>query len=144
MFLSGKKFNAGLLLLRIGIGLVFIGHGYPKLMGGPERWEEVGGAMSYLGIDSYHIIFGFFAGAAELFGGVFLILGFYMLPTLILLICTMVVALISQIATQSGYPAIAHPLSLGIIFVALLFIGPGKYSIDYKLSKSSRPRRSRW
>lgn len=109
------------------------------MMGGPEQWEAVGGAMSNLGIDSFHIVFGFMAAIAEVFGGLFLILGLYTLPALILLISTMFVAVISQVAREAGFPGIAHPLSLGIVFISLLLIGPGKHSLDHKL-KNKRSR----
>ncbi len=141
MFLRGKQLDLGLLILRIGIGLIFIGHGYPKLMGGPERWENVGSAMSYLGIDSLHIVFGFLAATAELFGGIFLILGLYTLPALALLICTMVVAFIMQLFSGADFPAIAYPFTMATVFVALLFMGPGKMSVDNKLMKRTRRRK---
>ncbi|MEX0661855.1 MAG: DoxX family protein [Balneolaceae bacterium] len=141
MFLRGKQLDLGLLILRIGLGLLFIGHGYPKVMGGPEKWESVGSAMSYLGIDSLHAVFGFLAASAELFGGIFLILGLYTLPTLIVLLLTMFVAFIQQSFSGAGYPAIAYPLSMATVFIALFFIGPGKKSMDDKLMKRSRRRR---
>lgn len=139
MFLTGKKFDLGLLFLRVGLGVIYIFHGFPKLMGGPERWEAVGGAMSNLGIDSFHMFFGFLAATAEFFGGLFLILGLYTLPVLLLLICTMFVAVFTQIAREAGFPGIAHPLSLMIVFISLLLTGPGKHSLDHKLKKK-RPR----
>lgn len=141
MFLSGKQLDLGLLILRIGLGLIFIGHGYPKMMGGPERWESVGSAMSYLGIDSLHIVFGFLAASAELFGGIFLILGLYTLPTLVVLLCTMFVAFIVQISSGANYPAIAYPLSMATVFIALFFMGPGKKSMDDTLKRRSRRRK---
>jgi len=130
------RINIGLLFIRAGLGVVFIIHGYPKLFGGPERWEQVGSSMSNLGIDSFHIFFGFMAGFAEFVGGIFLIFGLLTLPALVLLISTMIVALITQIAREAGYPGIAHPLSLGIVFIALFMTGPGRFSADRFLKKS--------
>ena len=40
--------NVGLLVLRLGIGIIFIIHGLPKLMGGVETWTKLGGAMSMM------------------------------------------------------------------------------------------------
>ena len=40
-----KTHDLGLLLLRVGIGIMFTIHGYPKLIGGPEMWAKVGGTM---------------------------------------------------------------------------------------------------
>lgn len=138
LFLTGEKLDFGLLFLRIGLGIVFIIHGYPKLTGGPERWEQVGSAMSNLGIDTYHIYFGFLAACSEFFGGIFLIFGLYMLPVLLILIATMIVAFVTQIAKDAGYSGIAHPLSLGIVFLSMLFTGPGKHSLDHYLMDRRR------
>ena len=33
--------NTGLLVLRVGIGIIFIIHGMPKLMGGIEGWTQL-------------------------------------------------------------------------------------------------------
>ncbi len=35
-----KTLDFGILVFRLGIGLMFIFHGYPKLVGGPEKWES--------------------------------------------------------------------------------------------------------
>lgn len=39
--------DAGLLLLRVGIGMSYMGYGAPKLSGGPPMWEELGQATRY-------------------------------------------------------------------------------------------------
>ena len=41
-----KHRHIGLLVLRIGIGLMFMVHGAPKLFDGPEKWEKLGMAMA--------------------------------------------------------------------------------------------------
>ena len=46
-----KRSDLGLLLLRIGIGAMFVAHGFPKLIGGPAKWTALGTATSHLGID---------------------------------------------------------------------------------------------
>ncbi len=33
-----KYRDVGLLILRVGIGIMFMGHGLPKLIAGPEKW----------------------------------------------------------------------------------------------------------
>lgn len=52
-----KYKDYGLLILRIGIGGMFIFHGAPKMFGGPERWEGIGGAMASVGIKSPFFLF---------------------------------------------------------------------------------------
>lgn len=61
--------STGLLLLRIGIGITFILHGWPKLAGGVAYWEAVGKAMEVVGITFAPAFWGFMAGFAETAGG---------------------------------------------------------------------------
>ena len=56
----------GLLILRIGIGIMFMLHGAPKLLGGPEQWEKQGRVMQNLGIDFLPAFWGFMAGFSDL------------------------------------------------------------------------------
>ena len=35
--------DLGLLILRVGIGAMFMFHGWPKISGGPAFWAQVGG-----------------------------------------------------------------------------------------------------
>nr|WP_092073160.1 hypothetical protein [Dendrosporobacter quercicolus]NSL48756.1 hypothetical protein [Dendrosporobacter quercicolus DSM 1736]SDM54902.1 DoxX [Dendrosporobacter quercicolus] len=37
--------DLGLLLLRIGFGLMFMYYGWPKIMAGPAAWAKLGGAI---------------------------------------------------------------------------------------------------
>jgi len=69
----GKYRNTGLFLMRLGLGVMFMFHGYPKLLGGPEMWANVGGSMKYLGITFVPAAWGLAAAVTETFGG-FLIL----------------------------------------------------------------------
>ncbi|MFH5831322.1 DoxX family protein [Halalkalibaculum sp. DA3122] len=135
---SGKYRNVGLLLLRIGLGIAFIFHGLPKVFGGPEAWTAYGTAMQYLGIDAAPMFFGFIAGITELFGGIFLMLGLFYRPILVMLTLTMLVAMASKIGEGAGYPEIAHPMKMAIVFFSMIFIGPGKYSLENRLNKRRR------
>ena len=138
MYISGKYLDLGLLVLRIGLGITFIIHGYPKLFGGPDKWEQVGQPMSFLGFESAPLLFGFLAAITEVFGGIFLIFGLYMVPTLVLLTITMLVATFQSIGADAPYSAYSHPLKMAIVFISLLFIGAGKYSLDYKMNRRRR------
>jgi len=135
---SKSAVHIGLLIIRIGIGASFIVHGLPKLLGGPEMWQQIGGAVQFIGIDFAPMFFGFMAAVAESFGGLLLMLGLFFTPSLILLICTMSVALAYHIGQGDGFSSISHPLELLILFVGLLFTGSGKYSLDRVLFKKKR------
>jgi len=129
----GKYKDFGLLILRIGLGLSFLLlHGYPKLAGGPEMWNAVGGAMKNIGIDFYPAFWGFMAGLTEALGGLFLLLGLFFRPTNIFLAFTMLVAALNHLAAGDGMAGASHPLELMIVFIGLVFIGAGRYSVDKK------------
>lgn len=125
-----KYGDFGLLLLRVGLGVMMILHGWPKLVGGPEKWEALGHAMQNFGIHFAPMIWGLLAALAELGGGVLLILGFAMRPACIALAATMGVALVFHLKKGDSFVAWSHSAELLIVFVSLLFIGAGKFSID--------------
>src|SRR5690606_16547848 len=121
----GKYKDTGLLILRIGLGLSFLLlHGYPKLVGGPEMWKAVGGAMTNVGIDFYPAFWGFIAGLAEALGGLFLLLGLFFRPTSVFLSFTMLVAALNHLAAGDGMAGASHPLELMVVFIGLILIGP--------------------
>lgn len=43
--------DAGILVLRLGFGIMFMFHGFPKILGGTEEWEKAGADMHTLGIN---------------------------------------------------------------------------------------------
>ena len=126
--------------MRVGLGIMFILHGYPKMFGGPEMWTEVGGAMQHLGIDFAPMFFGFMAGVTEFFGGIFLILGLFFSPSVIFLFLVMIVATVKHFAVGDGFANYSHSIEMAIVFISLLFIGPGTYSLDRKLQDKRRRR----
>jgi len=130
-----KYRDFGILILRAGLGVMFMyAHGSAKLFGGPERWAAVGGSMKHLGITFAPAFWGMMAGAAEFFGGFFLLLGLFVRPAALVLTFTMVVA---SLTIYEGSGTLtggnAHPVEVGIATLALFFIGAGRYSIDQKL-----------
>jgi putative oxidoreductase len=119
---------------------MFILHGYPKLFGGPEMWEQVGSAMQAIGIYFLPAAFGFLAAVTEFFGGLFLLLGLFFRPALSFLIIVMFVATITHIAKGDPFAMVSHSIEVGIVFIGLLFMGPGNYSLQDRLGN----RRRRW
>jgi putative oxidoreductase len=130
-FLAAYR-DAGLLVLRIGLGIAFIIHGLPKLTGGPKVWKGVGSAMSNLGIDQFPEVWGFLAAVTEGIGGVLLVLGAFYRPTCLLLTFTMIVATcqLTLGSKDPEYRLYSHPMKMAIVFFGLAFIGPGKFSVD--------------
>jgi putative oxidoreductase len=126
-----KYRDFGLLLLRVGLGAMFVFvHGWPKLQAGAARWKEVGGAMKYLGIHFAPEMWGLLAALSEFGGGILLILGLLFRPACGALAFTMAVAATLLYKTGGTLSGASQPIELGIVFVALLFIGPGRFSLD--------------
>ena len=122
--------NTGLLIIRIGLGLMFIYHGLPKLMGGEKTWAQLGGATQYIGINFWPVLWGFLCAAVELFGGFLLILGLVFRPVCALLVINLIVAVVMQLSKGDGLLGASHAIEDAIVFAGLFFIGPGRYSVD--------------
>ncbi len=129
---ESKQRDLGLLVLRVGIGGMFVAHGVPKLIGGPKRWIKVGEAMANLGIDFAPAFWGLAAGLAETAGGLLLAVGFAFRPACAALLFTMIVASIRHLTDGDGFGKSSHAIESAILFLSLLWIGPGRY----------RPRKS--
>ena len=132
-------FHLGLLLMRVGLGITFICHGFPKLAGGPEGWTSLGGAMANWGITFVPVFWGFMGAITEFGGGLLLLLGLFLRPVCILLVMTMATATTVHMKNGDSFSTLSHALEMGIVFFSLFFIGPGRYSLDYHLSKSREP-----
>ena len=131
--------HAGLLLLRVGVGAVFLlVHGGPKLLGGPPVWERVGAAMGVVGIHVMPVAWGFLAAASEGIGGLLLALGLFARAAALFMMATMAVASTMHLSRGDGLQTASHAIELGIVFAALLFTGPGRYSLDRVLARRKR------
>ena len=121
----------GLLIIRVGIGISYIVlHGWPKLTGGPAYWEALGQNMGHLGITFAPVFWGFMGAFAETAGALLVALGLFFRPAAALLTITMCVAVVSHLAGGEGWQVAAHALHMGTVFLGLIFIGPGRYSLD--------------
>lgn len=128
----GKYRNTGLLILRVGLGVMMMTHGLPKIMGGPSGWEGLGGSMKVVGINFLPTVWGFLAAISEGLGGFLLILGLFFRPVNMMLVFTMIIAALVHFAKGDGLSGASHAIELAFVFLGLIFIGPGKYSIDKK------------
>jgi len=125
-----KYRESGLLFLRIGLGTVFFfAHGWPLLAAGVGKWRELGHEMHHVHIHFAPVFWGFMAAFSESIGAVLFALGLLFRPACILLAITMAVASIADLKTASLNGS-SHAIELCIFFFAMIFIGPGKYSID--------------
>ena len=130
-----KYRNVGFLILRYGIGAMFMYHGWGKISAGPEVWGKVGSAMGNLGISFMPTAFGFMAALSEFGGGLCLILGFFFRPACFFMFFTMLVATTMHLSQGDGLDVASHAIESGILFLSLIFIGPGPNSMDGKHKK---------
>jgi putative oxidoreductase len=130
-----KYRDTGLLILRILIGLSFLAHGLPKLTAGPELWIKLGKSMEFLGVFSYPLFWGLVSALTESIGGFLLLIGFCFRPACLFLLINMAVATVMHFHTTPGdlmekWFVASHAIELGSVFLSLLLIGPGKFSVD--------------
>ena len=121
--------DIGLLILRLGVGAMFMVHGVPKIMAGPELWAKLGGAMGYFGIHFWPTFWGFLAAISEGGGGLLMILGLFFRPAMALMFITMAVAATHHLVSGDGIQKASHAIEAGTLFLSLIFIGPGKYTL---------------
>jgi len=116
-----------LLLLRCGLGLVFIYHGYPKLFGNTDRFIE---SFQTLGLPGYFV---YLAGVIEVFGGLAIIFGLFTPVVGIILLLEMAVAMWKYNFNEGIYAVREYelPLILGLASLSLAATGPGALSLDH-------------
>jgi len=135
------RIDAGILVLRAGIGSMFvIVHGYPKVVGGITLWRGLGGAFNrQIGLSFAPVFWGFLAMLAEFGGGLCLIAGIFFRPACAAILFTMFVAALSIIRGGYGFNSASQPIELGIAVAALLLTGPGKFTARHFLQHKKKP-----
>jgi putative oxidoreductase len=124
----------GLLLIRLVVGILFIGHGAQKLFGwfGGYGPKGTGGWMESVGIKP-GVAMAVLAGLMELLGGLLLAAGLFTPLAAVLITLTMLGAIIKVHGkngiwvTANGYE---YPLVLIAVAIGIALIGPGAYSLD--------------
>lgn len=115
-----------LLVLRIALGAIMIGHGYHKVFGGlPQHWHMVQslGLPGFLAVPS---------ACAEFFGGILVLLGLFTRCAALAILIDMAVAIWkvhwrNGLLAQHGYE---FPLALAAIAFALTCFGPGPVALE--------------
>ncbi|MBT2680473.1 DoxX family protein [Bacillus sp. ISL-35] len=126
--------DLGLLIIRLVIGILFIGHGAQKLFGwfGGYGLKGTGGWFESIGMKP-GVTMALFAGLAELVGGILLAAGLLTPLAALMIAGTMLMAIVKVHganglwSTSNGYE---YNLTLVAVTIGLALIGPGRYAID--------------
>ncbi|MEI4801099.1 DoxX family protein [Bacillus sp. NPDC077411] len=125
--------NIGLLIIRLIIGITFMGHGAQKLFGwfGGHGLKGTGGWMESIGLRP-GVFMAFMAGATELLGGFLFAAGIFTWIGALFIVGTMLVSIITvhgkngYWVTQNGFE---YNLVLITVAVGVALIGPGAYTL---------------
>jgi putative oxidoreductase len=126
----GKYRETGLLLIRASIGLIFIVLIAPLLWQGQGSWERFGSAMRHLDFHSHYKFWGFVGALLGCTGGILMILGLLFRIGVLLALAVTVVHLIAVWGGHGDLHSRIPVLEMAVLLLSLLFIGPGKYSVD--------------
>ncbi|GAB7387444.1 DoxX family protein [Bacillaceae bacterium] len=123
--------DLGLLIIRLVVGLTFMGHGAQKLFGwfGGYGPKGTGGWLESIGVKP-GVAMAVLAGLCELVGGALFAAGVFTSLGAVLIILTMLVAIL-KVHAQNGYwvdkGGIEYNLVLIAVALGVALIGPGRY-----------------
>jgi len=128
-----KNKDAALLLLRIGVGLIFVIAGWGKLTG-------IEGVQGFFGSARIPLanIMAWVVALVEFVGGLMVLTGYKIRIPGYLLAVTMLVAIFVLLSREdSGFGSIRLELMLLLTSLALTMTGSGSYSLDDIMGGSS-------
>ena len=133
---SPSQVSFGLAVLRVATGIVFLNHGYAKMfkMG-------IGGVTGFVGNVGIPLpnVMATLITLLEVFGAVALIVGFLTRPLAVVFALDMLGA-IFLVQLKNGFSKFELEFLLLGAAIALIFTGPGRYSIDAMIAGRSEGR----
>jgi putative oxidoreductase len=133
----GRLDYLGPLFLRLGVGTVFAVHGWQKFDGGVSNFAKV---LTSLDVPAPEIV-AWLQTMAEGLGGLLLIIGlmtrFVTLPLIATMIGAILLVKVNVGFVVSGRAGAELDTALLAGLLCLLFIGPGRISLDAKLGVES-------
>lgn len=123
----------GVLLLRLGIGALLAFHGYPILTGGGTVWADVGAGAAIVSLPSTFFEYaGLASGIAQFIGGILIIIGFFTRGTALVLAIVLGFVIANLVVAGSFQLSFLAHLQIELALLSLVFIGPGRLSLDRK------------
>jgi putative oxidoreductase len=129
--------NLGLLIIRLVVGITFIGHGCQKLFGwfGGAGVSNTGEWLESIGIKPGGKIWAVLAGLFELVGGIFFAAGELTSLGAILIIIIMIDAIVT-VHGRNGYWLTNNGFEYNMVLIAVTagvaLVGPGDYVLLYR------------
>lgn len=127
--------GAGLLVMRLCLGIILVIAGWEKLTGGLRGLHDLGKAVEAVGLSlggNRILAVGFGAAAAlsEFVGGLLLVVGLWVRPALVFLIATMAVATVVKFQGTGGdLKEFGYPLVVLMTLIGLMLTGPGRFRL---------------
>ena len=140
-----KMQDAGLLLIRAGLGTVFVFHGSQMLFGwfGGYGLQATGQWMESIGIP-FGAVSAVLAGSVQFFGGLLLLAGIATrLVSLPLAINTIVAAATAHQGFDAAQGGGEYPITLAVILASLILTGPGRLTLPEAISKARNSQNNR-
>lgn len=125
-----NKYNSvALLLLRLGVAVIFIYHGWGKLTG-------IEGVQEFFGNVGIPLagVMAWVVALTEFVGGIMVLVGFKIRIPSILLAVVMLGALIT-VKISAGFEPARIDILLLMVTISLALMGPGSYSLDSMMGK---------
>ena len=126
---SASAFNTAIFILRVGAGILMAAHGYDKLVHFKQYSAHF---INFLGLgQSTSLALVIFA---EFFCSIFVILGLF---TRLAVIPIMMVMLVATFKAHNldFFGDAEHPTLFFLVFLTILFVGPGRVSVDGMVNK---------
>jgi putative oxidoreductase len=121
-------------LIRIALGLILVPHGYAKLF----LDDAVPASRNFANFGwAYPLAWAYFIGALEFFGGLLLAVGLFTRLVAAAFVVEMAVICFAVLypSWSWGRRGMEYALFMGIVALAILFRGGGRYSLDHKLGR---------
>jgi len=130
--------DLGLFILRLGMGILFIIHGYPKMTGRGVVNDKGSRESMIESIQGLKLPFAYqlavVSGAIMFFGGILFVLGLWIRWVAAILAAIMLVAFGRNFFRKGFLGSGDFPFSVLVTLLGLIFLGSGMISMDHLFS----------